>query len=79
MLTPPLTGLVLELAEQIGFLLILAAYPRRLYSVALFTTSLTALKLTLIAVLGLVVAALCVWRLLRGRRPTSRYTCPPRA
>jgi hypothetical protein len=74
LLTVPATGLVLELAEQIGFLLILAAFPRRLHGVAWFTTCLTALKLTLLAVLGLVVAALCVRRLLRGHRPTSRST-----
>jgi hypothetical protein len=69
----PFAGLALELVEQAGFLIILGVYPRRVEAIACFTTSITALKLAVLALLAVSVACLLAWRALSlVRRPTSR-------
>jgi hypothetical protein len=68
LLALPIVGLVLELAEQTGFLLILVAFPRRLHAVAWLTSVLTALKLAVLAAMAFAVAALCGWRAWRALR-----------
>ena len=68
----PAVGLVVELLEQVGFLVVLAFFPTRVAPVAWATAALSALKLTLVLVLLLILVALLCWRAWSAvRRPTG--------
>lgn len=69
----PAGGLIVELLEQAGFLIVLAFFPARIVPVAWATAVLSVFKLTLLLGLLLALAILLCWRVgSRGRPPAGR-------
>jgi hypothetical protein len=69
----PLAGLVVELLEQAGFLVILLVFPRQLPALAWALAALSSAKLLLLGGLLLTLSGLATVRVaLRLRRPTRR-------
>lgn len=62
----PIAGLGVELLEQVGFILILLAFPTRMPLVAQFTSGLSLVKLGLLLMLVLVTLSLLGWRARSG-------------
>jgi hypothetical protein len=74
----PVAGLVVELLEQAGFLLVLFLFPTRLAFVAWAVSGLSLLKLALLLLLVLVMMGLLGWRAWPGvrRLTTGRWSRP---